>query len=304
MAAPLARRLPAERSAPPRDLEIRPKQVRAWIESLPLAQSVEAGREMVAHLVAVNRAHGDIDDRIQILDIYRPFANTLLGELDALYLKASLPLGARAREALGVARELAFALADGFKISIGDKTAKLIAFGAKKQVPVLVLRTMEYLGAELRAGYKSYSPVPPAIWNEMHQLYLYAESEGFATEVADPESKATVMDAYCEALLLSLTDPYRLVPGEAERIIAQIRAGRGSVTLGQARPATRPGGHFLVPCDTDRPPKPLLSANDHPGGPHWLLLDTNPLVDKLKARKAAPATGNVSQTTSRSMTPD
>jgi hypothetical protein len=286
MAAPLARRLPAERSAPPRDLEIRPKQVRAWIASLPLAQSVEAGRKMVAHLVAVNRAKVDIDDRIQILDIYRPFADTLLEELDAMYSKAALPLGARAREALGIARELAFALADGFKIAIGDTTAKLIAFGAKKQVPVLLLRTMEYLGAELRASYKSYSPVPPAIWNEMHQLYLYAEKEGFATEVADPESKATVMEAYCEALLLSLTDPYRLVPGEAERIIAQIRAGRGLVTLGQARPATRPGGHFLVPCDTDR------------------LLDTNPLVDKLKARKAAHDSGNVSQTTSRSMTPD
>ncbi len=305
MAAPLARRLPAERSAPPRDLEIRPKQVKAWIESLPLAQSVEAAKKLVAHLVAVNRAKVDIDDRIQILDIYRPFADTLLEELDAVYSKSSLPLGARAREALGVARELAFALADGFKIAIGDKTAKLIAFGAKKQVPILVLRTMEYLGAELRASYKSYSPVPPAIWNEMHQLYLYADKEGFAAEVADSESKATVMDAYCEALLLSLTDPYRLVPGEAERIIAQIRASRGLVTLGQGgRPATRPGGHFLVPCDTDRPAKPLLSANDDAGGPNWRLLDTNPLVDKLKARKAAHDSGNVSQTTSRSMTTD
>jgi hypothetical protein len=304
MASPLARRLPAERSAPPRDLEIRPKQVRVWIESLPLAQSLEAAKKMVAHLVAINRAKVDIDDRVQILDIYRPFADTLLEELDAIYSKSSLPLGARAREALSVARELAFALADGFKIAIGDKTAKLIAFGARKQVPVLVLRTMEYLGAELRASYKSYSPPPRALWNEMHQLYLYAEKEGYATEAADPESKATVMDAYCEALLLSLTDPYRLVPGEADRIIAQIRSGRGLVTLGQARPGTRPGGHFLVPCDTDRPPKPLLSANDDAGGPNWRLLDTNPLVDKLKARKAAHDTGNVSQTTSRSMTPD
>jgi hypothetical protein len=304
MSAPLARRLPAERSAPPRDLEIRPKQVKAWIESLPLAQTMETAKKLVAHLVALNRAKIDTDDRVQILDIYRPFADTLLEELDAIYSKSALPLGPRAREALGAARELAFALADGFKIAIGDKTGKILAFGAKKQLPLLALRTMEYLGAELRASYKSYSPVPPAIWNEMHQLYLYAEKEGFATEVADPATKVTVMDAYCEALLLSLTDPYRLMAGEAERIIVQIRGARGLATLGQARPQTRPGGHFLVPCDTDRPPKPILSANDDAGGPNWRCLDTNPLVDKLKARKAAHDTGNVSQTTSRSMTPD
>jgi hypothetical protein len=304
MSSPLARRLPAERSPPPRELEIRPKQVKAWIESLPLAQSIEAAKKIVAHLVALNRARIDIDDRVQILDIYRPFADTLLEELDAIYGKSALPLGPRAREALGVARELAFALADGFKISIGDKTAKLIAFGAKKQLPILALRTMEYLGAELRASYKAYSPPPASIWNEMHQLYLYAEKEGFAAEIADAATKTSVMDAYCEALLLSLTDPYRLVPGELERILVQIRGGRGLVTLGQARPATRAGGHFLVPCDTDRPPKLLLSANDDAGGPNWRLLDTNALVDRLKARKAAHDTGNVSQTTSRSMTPD
>lgn len=302
MSAHLARRLPAERSAPPRDLEIRPKQVKAWIESLPLAQSLETAKKYVAHLVALNRARIDTDDRVQILDIYRPFADTLLEELDAIYSKAVLPLAPRGREALNAARELAFAIADGFKIAIGDKTGKILAFGARKQLPLLTMRTMEYLGAELRASYKAYSPVPPGIWNEMHQLYLYAEKEGFPTEVADPATKATVMDAYCEALLLSLTDPYRLMPGEAERIIAQIRGGRGLVTLGQARPQTRPGGHFLVPCDTDRPPKPLLSAKEEAGGPNWRLLDTNPLVDKLKARKAAHDTGNVSQTTSRSMT--
>ena len=304
MSAHLARRLPAERSAPPRDLEIRPKQVRAWIESLPLAQSLDAAKKLVTHLVAMNRARIDVDDRVQILDIYRPIANTVLEELDAIYSKAALPLGPRAREALALARELAFALADGFKIAIGDKAGKLIAFGAKKQLPILLLRTMEYLGAELRASYKSYSPVPAAIWNEMHQLYLYAEKEGIAAEVADPETKATVMDVYCEALLLSLTDPYRLVPGEADKIIAQIRASRGLVTLGQKRPATRPGGHFIVPCDTDRPPKPLLSASDDTGGPNARLLDTNPLVDKLRTRKNAHETGNVSQSTSRAMGPE
>jgi cyclic-di-GMP-binding protein len=105
-------------------------------------------------------------------------------------------------------------------------------------------------------------------------------------------------------LLLSLTDPYRLAQGETDKVIAQLRAYRGLATLGQARPATPPGGHFLVPCDTDKPPKPLLSANDDKGGAHWRLLDANPIVDKLRMKKSAVESGNVSATMSKAMGPE
>jgi hypothetical protein len=296
--------MPVERTAPPRELEIRPRQVRAWIESLPLAQTIDAARKMAEHLAALNRSKIDLDDRLQILEHYRPFAATVLDELDAIYGKAALPLSARARDALTHARRLAFEMAVGYRIAINERSGKLLAFGGKKQLPVYALRAMEYLGAELRASYKSYSPVPAHVWHEMHHLYLYADKEGFASEPADAETKATVSDAYCEALLLSLTDPYRLVPGEAEKIIAQIRGLRGLATLGQTRPGTRSGAHFLVPCDTDKSPKPALSASDETGGPNWRLLDANPIVDKLRARKAAIDSGNVSATMSRAVNPE
>ena len=303
-ALPASDRTPAERKAPPKDLEIRPKQVKAWLESLPLARSVEAGQQMAAHLGALNRAKVETDDRVQILESYRPIAGNTLEELEAVCAKSGLPLNARGREALALARSIAFELAVGYRIAIGEKTGKLIAFGAKKQLPLLAARAMEFLAAELVASYRSYSPVPAGVWQELHHLYLFSENQGIAREPADPETKATPADLYTEALLLSLTDPYRLTGTDLAAILAQLRALRGLVTLGQARPATRPGGHFLVPCDTDKPPKPALSASDDTGGPNWRLLDTNPLVDKLRARKTAHDTGNVSATFSRNMTPE
>ncbi len=48
----------------------------------------------------------------------------------------------------------------------------------------------------------------------------------------------------------------------------------------------------------------MLSANDDAGGPNWRLFDANAVVDKLRARKAAHETGNVSATLSKSVTPD
>ncbi len=273
--------MPTERAAPPRELEIRPRQVKAWLDALPLAKAIEAATQLLAHLASINRSKIDLDDRIAILDSYRTVSATVLDELAAIYGKATLPLGPRARDALAHARSLALELAAGYKIAIADTHARKLAFGTKKQLPALVLRALEYLNHELCASYKSYTSVPPEVWNEVHQAYLFAERAGFATEAADAESKATVADAYCEALLLSLTDPYRLVHGELDRIIAQVRGLRGLAG-----------------------PKPLLSANDETGGRNWRLLDANPIVDKMRARKNAHETGNVSQTLSRSVTPE
>src|SRR4051812_33457316 len=94
-----------DRAAPPKDLEIRPKQVKAWLESLPMAQSVDAGKKILAHASAVNRARVDDEARVQIADAYRPFLAVILDELDAVYSKATVPLTARAKEALTLARE-------------------------------------------------------------------------------------------------------------------------------------------------------------------------------------------------------
>ena len=127
-------------------------------------------------------------------------------------------------------------------------------------------------------------PSPPGVWQDMHELYLLRRREGIAGEVGDAETKSTVHDAYMRGAAAVAHRSLSPGPGRGRE---DPRAGcarmRGLVTLGQARPATRPGGHFLVPCDTDRPPKPLLSANDDTGGPNWRLLDANPIVDKLRA---------------------
>lgn len=287
------------RGAPAKDLEIRPKHVKAWAESLPLAQSVEVGRRIRDHLAGLNAARVETDDRIQILQNYRPIVSVVLEELEAMYARSTVPLPARAREALGIARELATQLAASYKIAASEKAAKLI--GGKKQLPFLLLRALEYLAAALRASYKSYTPVPRGLWRELNEIYLYAESEGFAAEPADAETKASILDAYVESLFLALTDPYRLSPGELDRVLQQVRTARTAVWLKQEVPVTPTSAHFLVMCDLDRPPKPALSAHDERGGPNWRILDANALVDRLRARKEAIEKGNVSAATSKAM---
>ena len=292
MPAPVSLATPVVRVAPPADLELRPRNVKRWIESQPLNVTFESGRALCRHLAAVNRAIVDVDDRLEILDAHRPGAEKLLAELETMYATAPLPLAPGPRAALGLGREFLTELAIGYRLAALDFGPKLLA--TKNQVGLLLLRTMRYPAGRLFAAYKSYTPVPVGTWAELHEIYLRAEQLGVARDAL--EGDATIADIYDDALLLSLTDPYRLGQGEAERVLQLLQGLRGLATLGQSRPATKAGGHFIVPCNTDKPPKPSIGKMDDTGGPDWRLLDANPIVDPLHQRRDAAARGQVKST--------
>ncbi len=298
---PLEFSVPTERISPPKDLELRPKQARAWVASLPMTQVIESGRKLLENLAAMNRAKLDVEVRHELLEAYRPVVSVALEELDAIYSKAALPMPPKARDAMLLARDLSIECANGYKLIALERTGKLISFGAKKHLPLLLLRITEHLGNVIKVAYRSYTPNAPELWKELHGLYLYAEKENLLNDAADAETKATIADGYIEALLLSLTDPYRLVPGEVDRVVALIRANAAGLGLVTAVPTTNTGGHFVVPCDTDRPPKPMQSASNDPGGPNARLLDANPIVDKLRQKKKAMESGVATSATSRMM---
>ncbi|HUP98260.1 MAG TPA: hypothetical protein VM073_09970, partial [Usitatibacter sp.] len=256
--------------------------MRKWIESRPLNVTFETGRALLRHLGRVNRARIDADARVEILDAYRPAAARILLDLEAMYAMASLPLGPGPRAALGLAREFLTELALGYRLALADTTGKM--FSSKKQAGTLLFRAMEYTAERMFAAYKSYTPVPTGTWAELHELYLRAEELRVARDALGDVPKRTLADTYLDALLLSLTDPYRLGQGESQRVLHVLREHRALATLGQSRPATPPGGHFMVPCNTDKPPKPAIGKLDDTEGPDWRLLDANPLVERIRAR--------------------
>jgi hypothetical protein len=290
MPAPIPLRIPVERGQPAPDLEVRPRAVKRWIEAQPLNVTFETGRQLARHLQATNRARIEPDARIEILDAHRIALTKLLLELESMYATAPLPLAPGPRAALGLARELVTELALGHRIAAVDASSKV--FAAKKQIGVLLLRAMQYTVGRLIAAYKSYTPVPTDTWAELHELYLRAEALGVARDPLEADAGGTLADLYCDALLLSLTDPYRLGQGDSERVLQLLRTHRGLVTLSQSRPATPPGGHFIVPCNSDKPPKPSIGKLDDLGGDDWRLLDANPLVAKLHERRQAAAKGH------------
>ena len=288
MPAPIVLVLP-QRVPPPPGVELRPRALKRDIEALDLNVPFESGRAILRVVSLVAAVQIDADARLEILEACRVAAAPVLAELEGTYASAALPLPPGPRAALGLARELATGLATGYRIAAVESSGKLLA--TKKSVGSLLHRATRLTLARLVAAYKSYTPVPTGTWAELHELYLRADELGVARDALAGEAEGSIADLYLEGMLLSLTDPYRLGPGEAERVLNLLRPLRGCATLQQSRPATRPGGHFIVPCDTDKPPKPSIGKMDDTGGAHWRLLDANPVVEKLQQRREADARG-------------
>lgn len=286
----LALSVPAALQNSPKGVETRLKHAKAWIESLPLTKTLQSGHLVCDYLVALNRARIPAEERLELMEIYQPVLATLLDELEHIFACSPLPLPAKQREAFDLAHNLARECAYGYKHCILDKINKLIAFGARKALPLPIYRTMGHLRQMLVQNYKIYSPVAPVIWQEMNQLYAYCEEQAMLAETPDPKMSASIRDLYMDAALLSLADPYRLMQREADKVLDLLAQNRGLAALGP-KPAdgTDPNTTFIVALDSDRAPRLLSNALKNPAGQVLRTLDIGRLLERLKSRPQSAA---------------
>ena len=265
--------------------EVLAGELPAWLESIPAASSFDAARALAGYLAVVDRARIALGERLRLLDTLSERADRVLRDLADIYVQSPQPMHGHAREAHGLALALMSAVAGGYRTAAVAKVTEQSAAGAGRKLAPLLLKSMLYLAAGMRASYATYSRVAKGAWKEMHQLYLHAELAGIATGAADAQSRISIAGLYCECLLLSLTDPYRLEPGELENIVALIRELRAPTPLGKEAPETRSSAHFFVPCDEDAPPRPLREAGDGARGASVRIFDASEIVDALRAAK-------------------
>jgi cyclic-di-GMP-binding protein len=285
---PISLSVPVSTRPLPKELELNPKKARAWAEGLPLTKTVDSAKTILAALESLNRGKISADDRVALVEAYRPVVNVLLDELDAIYAFATLPLPPKQKEAFDLAHQLSTESSFAYKMLVLEKSSKLISFGGKKALLTPIYRVMANLLAIMVQSYKTYYPVPPGVWLEASTLYLYAEEQGYVKDIADEEDKASIADVYHEMLMLSLADPYRLMYREVDHTLDIIRQHRGLVEFRTSTEGIDPQRAFVIAFDADAGPKPLVQGNRPPPGNLMRLVEPIKLVDKLQSKiKAA-----------------
>ena len=271
----------------PKEVETNPKKAKAWVESLPLTKTIESTRAITENIEALNHAKIAAEERVALVEIYRPVIAVLLDELEAVYAYSTLPLPPKQKEAFDIANLLLVQCGYAYKMMILERSGKSLFFNAKKNLPLPLYRAMHYLRESMLQCYKTYYPVSAGVWQEMHSLYLYADEQGLLTDVADMETSSTMMDVYVDVMLASLADPYRLMYQEVDRVLEILKQNRGLVDMRTDAEGLNPQRLFVVALDSDQAPKVLIQGGRPPAGQVLRLVDPDRLVDKLQQRMRA-----------------
>lgn len=273
--------VPEYQAVPNLSVEIRPKYVQEWLDALPLANSLDAGRKLADAIAALNSIKLAEDARLKLLDLYRGTARTLLPSLQQQYVNKPLPLQEKSKQAAALARDVMTELANGYKLALLEIIGRRISFGANKLAPLAIARAIESLGAKLDVCYETYSPTPAGVWMELHQLYWHAAQQHLHEQAIAEDDKASVNHVFKQVLLIALADPYRLQQGQLAEVKAYLARFGYQAMLQPLGKAENTHGLFLARLDGDKPPKALAHHTGVTDARTDIILNTIPLARTL-----------------------
>lgn len=149
----------------------------------------------------------------------------------------------------------------------------------KKDLPLVAGRTLRALAVQLKSILLRYSLTEDRIWRDLGRAYLFAESQGFASQRAaifpGQHGESSAREEFLKALMLAMSSPDSLAPVKlhiAERIVALF----GSHFTLQAKAAR--GCQFFFDLSMHQPPARVQKG-----------MTPGPMVRFFGAGEAVPA---------------
>jgi len=271
----------------PESFNLQPKVFKAWLAGLPMANSGQAGKMLFSALREVNTLEVPPGQRFEFLEALRRPIRLLAQGLDRHYVGIPFPLPATNRRIAELAKAFHQEMAQGYTL-VTDAVTRLRGVHALTHRPMLVnasYRALLYRSRVLVKAFQIYAPYPQCLWHDMHEMHDFARRAGIAKKMIDDPENALVKsrsieDLYKQALLLALSNPYRLRPGDVIKVYdaLELWSSYCNLTLVE-NPDHQPQGLFAVCRDSDEQPTYLDSQK--PGGGLTSVLDTSSSAETL-----------------------
>lgn len=233
-------------------------KLKAWLDALPMANAKKTGQELLAALTDINRATAPTNQRFQLLEAFRPLVGEITEILHKYYATATIPLDERNLTTVELNHDLLGEMAYGYKVVLRETVADSITDANRNIVVASALYAMHHLARLLVDVYSLYSPEPKALWMELHQIYRYAEYEGFlSTMLSQNGNKGGVRSIdhiYRRILMLALANPYHLMRGEALTLFHELDNWAAHCRIMPLTVGTSPKGQLYLDLESDEPP--------------------------------------------------
>ena len=271
------------------ELAIRPKALKAWLDGLPLGDMQASGYQIISTLKEYNRCRLPVSTRLESLNIFGRVAQELTSGLSASYRDSSFPLSERNRKRHALVNDLCEEMANGFKRLADEYFESWNQKSAPgKQFYDVIRIAIVYLSKQLVAAYSVYTMEPKGVWQDLHSLFKMVEVVSHSRQPdnqSEPQKvnpdHESVLNAYLRITMLSITNPYHLMQGEAQLIYNYLNKWVEGCRIVSMNGYIVDKGDLIIDLDHDMPPHFVYQDNiEHPK--NCRSIDMSKLLGKFK----------------------
>jgi len=219
---------------------------KAWLEHIPLANVIEAQRQLLDQVEEFNRLPTKASSRLAVLEALREAIHFVQIEQAKRFTNRALPMAEAEAQVFADTIDLWEQLRLGYLRCLEACVSG--EAGMRGQGGLVCQRALVYSGLKMFHHYRAYRQVPAAEWRALHAVYAQAEALDVAEEDVKDYLNRDVHDAspriaYVRAVMMGLANPNELAQRQLtfvafllERWAAKVDVSRTPVSEGELPP--------------------------------------------------------------------
>lgn len=203
-----------------------PRKLKKVLSALPNANMGELTKQTFQILRDQNRQLMPNKHRLENLEMLRVEARNIFSNLKKYFINRTLPLPDKSQKIVNLNQSILQELVYGYAIIAYESANNIDTRIDNGTLSTAICRAIKYLSEMLLRSSEVYAQPPTNLWQDVHQLYLYAESKQLLdTTVIDnefEEERTTIANCYKQVLLFSLARPIALRQSDSERVFKEL----------------------------------------------------------------------------------
>lgn len=203
-----------------------PRKLKKVLSALPNANMGELTKQTFLILRDLNRQTMPNKQRLENLEMIRVMAREIFINLKKYFINRTLPLPEKSQKIVNLNQSILQELIYGYEIIAYEAANKIDEKIDDKTLSIAICRAINYLSEMLLRSSEVYEPCARSLWQDVHQLYAFAESRKLTDNTVidnekEPE-KLSIANSYKQILLFSLARPIALRQRDSERVFKEL----------------------------------------------------------------------------------
>ena len=202
-------------------VELTPKQVKSWVEQLPITNLGDSSQMVYKLLVSANSSLLEANKRYSILKILEPTVSNLVKALETQFINHHITLTEKQKKIAALAQAIQTELSLGYHAVIESILGEGVKRSSRKLLAQSICSAINYQSLIIFRCYQLYSTVPARVWREIYQAFQIAlryQIDNAEIPTENDKHLTTAKDYFIRVLLLSISNPYQLRQSEIELV--------------------------------------------------------------------------------------